>query len=366
MAHEARFDSCKVPFDATVELLHWSEATCDSTAGTITHSLHDSATGKGISAHAGGLQLAYIPGQPRLMVNDPNLWPYLRKHLLTPELDGIASRLWLISTPSSANIAPLHEHIACGRVIHVSENPRLHLTWLDGKIFIKPIPKYLLSHHFWSTFLCTTTEETHWNGGSPNHVIVDIRKAVLGLLRTFDYLIQSELDFDLALQHHLIPDKIGITYEAFIRFITHFTDLPDRYVSPRYRYGTLRLSRLNAWSPILLHRWRYHDVHRTYNSYFIRFFGPLIFAYASASVILEALQVALQAEPSTGTPEVSRAWDMFQDAAKWFAVALISSTAFVCLALVVLLVALVGSELAFVTRWFLRRARLRSGGHSEA
>ncbi|KAI8956698.1 hypothetical protein F5Y11DRAFT_364931 [Daldinia sp. FL1419] len=41
--------------------------------------------------------------------------------------------------------AQLHLQIAMGREITVSECTGLHLLWTDGKIYIKPIPKHLLS-----------------------------------------------------------------------------------------------------------------------------------------------------------------------------------------------------------------------------
>jgi hypothetical protein len=39
------------------------------------------------------------------------------------------------------------------REIVVTEDPRLHLVWIYDRVFIKPLPKYLLSHDFWQIYL---------------------------------------------------------------------------------------------------------------------------------------------------------------------------------------------------------------------
>lgn len=36
------------------------------------------------------------------------------------------------------------------REIIVTEGPRLHLVWIYDRVFIKPLPRYLLSYTFWS------------------------------------------------------------------------------------------------------------------------------------------------------------------------------------------------------------------------
>jgi hypothetical protein len=41
------------------------------------------------------------------------------------------------------------------REIVVTEDPRLHLVWIYDRVFIKPLPKYLLSHDFWQIYLLT-------------------------------------------------------------------------------------------------------------------------------------------------------------------------------------------------------------------
>ncbi|KAH8730326.1 hypothetical protein GQ44DRAFT_701175 [Phaeosphaeriaceae sp. PMI808] len=73
---------------------------------------------------------------------------FLEKELCSKDLEIMAPRLWIMTTLSSANIKPLHRQLVKGREIIVTEEPRLHLVWIHNRIFIKPLPHYLLSQAF--------------------------------------------------------------------------------------------------------------------------------------------------------------------------------------------------------------------------
>jgi hypothetical protein len=64
--------------------------------------------------------------------------------------------------------------------------------------------------------------------------------------------VHSDLDFHLAVQHGLLP--ASVRPDSFARFIARFSRLPDNAVAPRFRFGEMRLSRLNSWAPLLLRR----------------------------------------------------------------------------------------------------------------
>ncbi len=90
-----------------------------------------------------------LPGQPKMRLDWPDqLYEYLQKDLYTRELDTISPNLWLLATRSSGHVSPLHHQIVKGRRVVITEDPRLHLLWIDDRIFIKPLPLYLLSHEF--------------------------------------------------------------------------------------------------------------------------------------------------------------------------------------------------------------------------
>lgn len=90
-----------------------------------------------------------LPGYPRIFIRDSEK---LRDHLVhefySEDLEKLAPKLWLMSTQSSSNISPLHRQKVKARNIVITEDPRLHLAWVGDRIFIKPMPLYLLSYNF--------------------------------------------------------------------------------------------------------------------------------------------------------------------------------------------------------------------------
>lgn len=184
-----------------------------------------------------------------------SLYPQLERELFTPDLDTLAPHLWLVATQASSRIDPLHEQVLKGRDIVITENLELHLTWTNNRIFIKPIPRYMLLYAFWTT---------HLTPGAPSHRTNTLHEtpskaltsAALGYMRTYYYLIQHESDFHIAKQSQFLPiDRSDISIESFHRFIAGFGEVQDGEVSPRYfSYGTLGLSRLNIWAKVFLKR----------------------------------------------------------------------------------------------------------------
>ncbi|KAI9717991.1 MAG: hypothetical protein M1835_004119, partial [Candelina submexicana] len=152
-----------------------------------------------------------LPGQPRTRLHSHSLFQDLKKEFLTPDLDKLAPYLWLIATQFSQHITPLHEQVLKGRQIVITENPELHLVWTDGRIFIKPIPRYMLSHTFWTTHL--TTPRPHSNCASPetqhDQPPTALLRAALGYMRTYHHLIQHESDLHLATENHLLPPRFN-------------------------------------------------------------------------------------------------------------------------------------------------------------
>ncbi|ORY17572.1 hypothetical protein BCR34DRAFT_621770 [Clohesyomyces aquaticus] len=143
----------------------------------------------------------------------------------------MAPRLWIMTTLSSANINPLQRQLVKGREIIVTEEPWLHLVWIHDCIFIKPMPRYLLSQAFWA---------------------IDLWKAATGFVRTYRYLIQHESDFNIAQQEHLRLIPKDVEWALFCQFISELDHIEDSAVSRRYWYGELRLTRLNFYALLLL------------------------------------------------------------------------------------------------------------------
>ncbi|KAG7009681.1 hypothetical protein G7Y79_00002g007960 [Physcia stellaris] len=214
------------------------------------------------------------------------------------DLDRLAPKLWLAVR---------------GRSIVQTENPQLHLVWYYDRIFIKPIPRYLLSFAFWQ-----------YLGAEP----AATRKAAIGFMRSYSHLIQYESDFSLALEKGLIPrrspcgpstatGKDDITFESFVRLITSFDRFDDAHVSPRYSYGELRLTRLNFYSRIFLGKLTFHHINAQWGTFINGAITPFVVVFAILAIVLNAMQVEL-AVP--GYNDLSSSWAAFANASKWAAV----------------------------------------------
>ena len=245
-----------------------------------------------------------LPGQPRVRLGPlPGpLFEYLENDLCTRDLDTMSSKLWLMATRSSGNVSPLHHQKVKGRQIIITEDPKLHLLWIDDQIFVKPLPLYLLSHEFWEKYLVPHSASVAGLNQKcqlacypeRDEQKIDLVRSALGFLRTYLLLIQYQSDFEMALEYRLLPAHT--TFESFCHFSSRFETIKDSEVALRYQYGELRLTRLNLWCKIFLHRWHYQTVHRQYGQYFARFYGPLLFIFAFWSVVLSALQVEMAVE----------------------------------------------------------------------
>ncbi len=244
-----------------------------------------------------------LPGQPWVDLRTDELLPYLRRALLVESLDKAARYLWLVrdsshppsavsppdmvqaGSPTETHISSLHHQYARGREIVITEDPGLHLVWYHDKIFIKPLPQYLLCTAFWD-YIRTADE--------------DIWRAAAGFMRTYCYLIQYESDFRKAshAEMGLIPSINGAatTFESFVRFISQFKDLDNSEVAKRYSYGMLRLSRLNYLAFFTMGTLTYFHIHSQWNDYLGVVIAPAITIFAIVSTLLNSMQVGLAVE----------------------------------------------------------------------
>ncbi|KAI7763495.1 hypothetical protein LZL87_010560 [Fusarium oxysporum] len=168
----------------------------------------------------------------------------------------------------------------------VTENPKLHLVWINDRVFIKPLPRFIGSHDFWRDHLCNnnTSED------------VRIRRAALGYLRTYYYLIRHESDFRIAKDPNLCLIPESITWEQFCDFTSDLDKILDKDVSLRYAYGQIRLTRLNFYAPVILNKPYFQRVDFQYGQYFARFYAPILFGIGITSVTLSGLQVVASLE----------------------------------------------------------------------
>ncbi|PQE24898.1 subtilisin-like serine protease protein [Rutstroemia sp. NJR-2017a WRK4] len=244
-----------------------------------------------------------LPGYPQILLQDATeLATFISKDLRTPILEKMSPRLWWMSTQSSAHIGPFHHQAVKLRNIIISENPELHLVWYYDRIFIKPLPKYLLSFDFWNIYLMSPASTL----GLEREII---RRSALGFLRTYRYLVCYESDFNIAMEKKLLLE--GTTWESFSKFASDLRKIDDTDVTGRYAFGEIRLSRLNFYIKIILGKNTFHKIHGQYGAYFARFYGPILFILGMLSIILNALQLEMAVESLDSAPwrsirEISR------------------------------------------------------------
>jgi hypothetical protein len=209
----------------------------------------------------------------------------LALELKTPRLNNIHQYLWLAGLPAAAR--PLHRQKLLGRCILVTEDPDEHLVWFETDIFIKPLPEFLLNWDFWNDKLCLD-EELH--------------KAACGLLLSYAWLVQHNSDLEIAKELGLLSKNME--WFKWVDFMDAFLDnincetMSD--VNKRYRYGELRLSRLNTIYGFAPPTYSLRNLIRGYRSgsswyraFFERHFKWLLAVFAILSVFLSALQVGL-------------------------------------------------------------------------
>lgn len=231
---------------------------------------------------------SHLPGYPLIPGDGPGLWAFLSTEFCSDDLDRVAPRLWWMSKQDSQNISPLHRQLVKRRNIILTEDPKLHLVWFYDRIYIKPLPRYILSYTFWKDHLSQAFDD--------KELRTRIHKAALGYLRTYARLVRYESDFRIAQDPALCLIPAGITWEQFCNFASDLEKIEDREVSERYAYGEIRLTRLNFYAPILLGKSHYQRMEYQYGTYFARFFGPLLFVIGIITVVLTGLQLLLAAE----------------------------------------------------------------------
>ena len=185
---------------------------------------------------------------------------------------------------------PLHYQVMMGRQIIITEQVDLHLIWGDSGIFIKPLPRYLLDSRFWKAKICSDKE---------------LYRCAFGLLQSYLWLIQYESDFKLATDESKGPTILPSTlkWDQWRSFAEIFPlqdpSTDDTWINKRYKFGELRVGRLNLMWRILnwykakdlIHGYYHHYQH--YNDFFSKNFAWLIVIFAYVTVVLTAMQLGI-------------------------------------------------------------------------
>ncbi|KAH6970503.1 hypothetical protein BKA56DRAFT_678494 [Ilyonectria sp. MPI-CAGE-AT-0026] len=178
----------------------------------------------------------------------------VEKELDLLRLTSIHGWLWLAGRPMPPR--PLHRQLLVGRDVIVTEQMDMHLVWTTGRIFLKPIPRFLLEPLFWKAYLpCGQRRDCSDENVSFHGTTHFANRADLG---SSDFLITKE--------KHLLPTEVGWpSWRTFVEELDTEHIYPN--IDSRFYYGELRLSRLNKIYSLYrtplrgyMHRWGQYGV----------------------------------------------------------------------------------------------------------
>lgn len=217
--------------------------------------------------------------------DEESIHRYLEWEIKVPRLNEIHDHLWLAGRPMCAR--PLHRQAMLGRELVITEQVDLHMVRQESRIFLKPLPEFLLSADFWTTHLCKDT---------------DLHECASGFLLSYVWLVCSKSDLRIAQRRGLLDSEI--TWEDWRSFTRNILTSIDtttlKGVNQRYHYGELRLSRLNwiyRMSSKKLSLTRvvrgYMYEYNQYSDFARRNFAWVIVVFVYISIVLTAMQVGL-------------------------------------------------------------------------
>ncbi|KAF1937379.1 hypothetical protein EJ02DRAFT_385752 [Clathrospora elynae] len=291
----------------------------------------------------------------------------LKYELGVDRLNDIHSWLWTAGRPMPPR--ELHHQKLLGREIVVTERMDMHLVWCKTRIFVKPLPRFLLESRFWTDHLSCKEEcncllgSPHGSGNDAECAEAQLKKCALGFLMSYAALISHESDFFIAQEAHLLSDQTSwMHWKVFVKEILEHDSIYDR-VNKRYIYGELRLNRLNTVYRLTgraVFR-GYQSEYNQYSSFFQENFTWLASVLAYMVIVLTAMQVGLATRALEGN-------EAFQTASYGFTVfAIVGSLAVVMILFIVFLVLFIYNWIKTVRYVNARRLELQQrDGNSAA
>ncbi|GKZ36200.1 hypothetical protein AbraIFM66950_007196 [Aspergillus brasiliensis] len=240
------------------------------------------------------LPASYRDSHGNLLPASHDIAAVVESELDLKRLTAVHRWLWVAGLPLPPRA--LHHQLLLGREIFLTEQMDMHLVWTSGRIFLKPIPRFLFEPEFWVEYLhckpecgCSVTIQ-------PTCRRRGLYRRALGFLFSYIALISHESDFRIAQDRHLLPPEL--TWPAWRAFVEQL-DTKDIYrrIDPRFLHGELRLSRLNKiyglyQTPLrgYMARWD------RYGAFFHDYFTWLASVTIYIAIVLTAMQVGLATE----------------------------------------------------------------------
>ncbi|KAF1970739.1 hypothetical protein BU23DRAFT_556461 [Bimuria novae-zelandiae CBS 107.79] len=242
---------------------------------------------------ASNIPLTDVQSLPTLSANtyepflvNTDIATFVKEDLNLERLNRIHGHLWMCGRPNRARA--LHRYKMLQMEVLPTQQMDLHLVRFSNKLIIKPLAEYMLSHDFWTQYLCED-EELH--------------KTACGFLLSYIWLLNTPLDLKMAHELYIIPSFV--TWHWWKAFVTEFVEHIDiralDQVNKRFHFGDLRLGRINS-----IYRIRYATTHFVrgylygYNRYVVFFqrkFSWILIVFVFFSLVLAAMQVGATVNP---------------------------------------------------------------------
>ncbi|KAK5115753.1 hypothetical protein LTR62_000842 [Meristemomyces frigidus] len=233
-------------------------------------------------------------------LDDPDA--LLDSDLSVKRIDDIFDYLWLVGRPYPPR--PLSIQGVLHRTAVPVHDVALHLVWTSQRIYVKPLPRYVISDAFYEQYL-----QPNRTPGGVNTVRQSCRcPDALGLLFSYTALLPTETDFALAQTALLLPTDIEWSrWKALVTRLlndyprnTIYQSIPRRYI-----YGELRHDRLDKIYRYLcghvLHGYSHLMGPTTYGDFLNHNLGPIGVATIYIIVVLTAMQVVLATDSVEGS-----------------------------------------------------------------
>jgi hypothetical protein len=219
---------------------------------------------------------------------------FLSAFLDLSRFNSIRKMLWLIAVPGAPR--SLYYQKLLRREIVIAEELDLHLVWAKSRIFIKPLPDFLLNYEFWDTYISCESQ---------------LHRGACGLLYSYCGLIRFDHDFRMAQEYRLI--NTSFNYRAWTEFTRTILSTFDPHdfnnMEQRFRYGELRLNRLDTVYRYSLQEFSVSSMlqgfpHALTESYvpYMDQYNNAVSAFGVIVIILSAFNLSLSAHSKNPDP----------------------------------------------------------------
>jgi hypothetical protein len=211
----------------------------------------------------------------------------------------IRKMLWLIAVHGAPR--SLYYQKFLRREIVIAEELGLHLVWSKSRIFIKPLPDFLLNYEFWETNISCEPQ---------------LHRAACGLLYSYCGLIRFRHDLQVAHECHLV--NVHLDYRAWTEFartvLPNLNPKDSNIMDARFQYGELRLHRLDTiyrYSPrnfsiSSILRGFPHAMTDSYVPYMDQY-NNAVSAFGVIVIVLSAFNLSLSARSKNPDPDLQQA-----------------------------------------------------------